>query len=166
MTKTEARRESMTFRFNRNFKQFWKLILLGVIVPFFLLPFIHYHPETTHSHFEQAEVHQHSGRYHSATLEAYAHLVKGHFSDLELDNHFHHSHSSEENTENDSEIFILAKTSKPLKQGLAFKMIGLPHRLEFSNHTVSVAIDPVGVSFKSQSSGNLHSSRSPPYKYL
>lgn len=73
----------MTFRFNKKFMELWKVALLGVIISFFLLPFIHYHPETNHSHSEQTEAHSHNGRYHSATIEANAHLVNGHFSNVD-----------------------------------------------------------------------------------
>ncbi|MBT5027849.1 MAG: hypothetical protein HOL15_02940 [Nitrospinaceae bacterium] len=152
----------MTFRFTKKFMELWKLALLGVIIPFFLLPFIHYHPETNHSHSEQTEAHSHNGRYHSATIEAYAHLVNGHFSNVDMDDHFHHSHSSEESDEGDTDLFILAKTTKPLKQGLTLELIGLPSRLEYSNPLFTIpigfktAFDPV------RSSANPHSSRSPP----
>jgi hypothetical protein len=61
-----------------------------------LLPLVHYHPETQHRHDEVADTHQHQGRYHFATLEAYAHLVNGHFLNDELDNHFYPSQSSED----------------------------------------------------------------------
>ena len=125
----------------------------------------HYHPGTTHSHTDQVGDHQHSGRYHSAALEAYAHLVNGHFSNQELDNHFHHSHSSEENDENDendSAFFVLAKYSKPLKQGLTFQQVGHPTRFETSNLLVSVSVDSEIISFQSRFSGSPHSSRSPP----
>ena len=152
----------MTFRFNRKNLSLRKLILLGIVIPLFLLPFIHYHPETTHSPFEQVEAHKHQGRYHSATLEAYAHLVNGHFSNHELDDHFHHSHSSEEYDESDSGFFILAKYSKPIKQGLTFKQVGHPIRFETSNLLVIVPVDSETVSLQSRFSGNPHSSRSPP----
>ena len=128
---------------------------------FILFP-SHYHSETTHNHTDQVEDHQHSGRYHSATLEAYAHLVNGHFSDHELDDHFHHSHSSEEYDESDPGFFILAKYSKSIKQGLTFKQVGHPIRFEISNPLVSVPVGSETVSLQSRLSGNPHSSRSPP----
>ena len=156
----------MTFRFNRKNLGLWKLILLGIAIPLFLLPFIHYHPETTHSHLGQAEAHQHQGRYHSATLEAYAHLVNGHFSDQELEDHFHHSHSSEDYDENESGFFTLAKYSKPFKQGLTFKPVGHPVRIEISNHLVSVLPRSETISLPSRLSRSPHSSRSPPFVIL
>ncbi len=145
----------------KNYGMMFALVILWGF-QFILLPFIHYHPEITHSHIDQAEVHQHSGRYHSATLEAYAHLVSGHFSDSELDNHFHHSHSSEENDESDSGFYILAKYSKSLKQGKVSKQIGLPLRLELSNPLISLPALPGAINFNSRSGTNPHSSRAPP----
>ena len=159
---TNTVRVSMTFRWNRKNSGLWKSILLGIIIPFFLLPFIHYHPETAHSHSEDADAHQHQGRYHSATLEAYAHLVNGHFSNHELDDHFHHAHSSEEYDESDSGFFILAKYSKPFKQGLAFKQVGHPIRFEISNPLVFILTSSETVSFQPRFSRNTYSSRSPP----
>ena len=152
----------MTFRFNRKSSGLWRLILLGSAIPLLLLPFIHYHPETTHSHTNQVEDHQHPGRYHSATLEAYAHLVNGHFANRELDDHFHHSHSSEENEENDSGFFTLAKNFKSIKQSLIFKEVGHPLRFEFSNPLVFVPAGSETTSFQSRFSRSPHSSRSPP----
>ena len=152
----------MTFRFNRKSSGLWRLILLGIAIPLLLLPFIHYHPETTHSYTNQVEDHQHPGRYHSATLEAYAHLVNGHFANRELDDHFHHSHSSEENEENDSGFFTLAKNFKSIKQSLIFKEVGHPLRFEFSNPLVFVPAGSETTSFQSRFSRSPHSSRSPP----
>ena len=129
---------------------------------FILFP-SHYHPETTHGHIGQAEDHQHSGRYHSATLEAYAHLVDEHFSNHKLDDDFHHPHSSEENEESDSSFFTLVKNSKPFKQGLTFKQVGHPTtRFEISNPLVSAPVDSKNTFLQSRFSGSPHSSRSPP----
>ena len=152
----------MTFRFNRKSSGLWRLILLGIAIPLLLLPFIHYHPETTHSHTNQVEDHQHPGRYHSATLEAYAHLVNGHFANRELDDHFHHSHSSEENEENNSGFFTLAKNFKSIKQSQIFKQVGHPLRFEFSSPLVFVPAGSETTSFQSRFSRSPHSSRSPP----
>jgi hypothetical protein len=91
------------------------LIFLGINIPLFLLQFVHYYPETQHRNDEAADAHQHQGRYHSKTLEAYAYLVNGHFLNDELDNIFHHSHSFEDEHENNSEYFILTKNLKSFK---------------------------------------------------
>jgi hypothetical protein len=47
---------------NGNNTGLWKLIFLGIIILLFLLPFVHYHPETEHRHDETADAHQHQGR--------------------------------------------------------------------------------------------------------
>jgi hypothetical protein len=75
---------------NGNSTGLWKLIFLGIIISLFLLPYVYYHPESEHRHDETTDAHQHQGRYHIATLEAYAHLVNGRFLNDELDNNFHH----------------------------------------------------------------------------
>ena len=154
----------MTLHMNRKNTGLWKLIFLGIIIPLFLLPFIHYHPETEHRHDEAADAHQHQGRYHSATLEAYAHLVNGHFSNHELDNHFHHSHSSEEEDENDTEYFVLTKNSKSFKQGLVFKQDS--SHFEFSNPLVFVPIGSETVSLPSRFRSSPNPSRAPPSLFL
>ncbi len=155
----------MTFRMNRKNSGLWKLIFLGIIIPLSLLPFIHYHPETEHLHDEHIDAHQHQGRYHSATLEAYAHLVNGHFSNSELDDHFHHSHSSQDEGENDSDYFVLAKNSKSFKQGLVFKQDSSKH-FEFFNPLVFVPIGSETVSFQSRFRRSPNSSRAPPSLFL
>ncbi len=140
------------------------MVLLGIIIPLFLLPFIHYHPETEHRHDEHAEAHSHQGRYHSAALEAYAHLVNGHFPSHELDGHFHHSHSSEEESDNDSDYFVLAKSSKSFKQGLVFKENS--SHFEYSDPLVYVPVSSGSVSFQSRLGRSLPPARSPPALFL
>lgn len=140
------------------------MIFLGIIIPLFLLPFVHYHPETEHRHDEAADAHQHQGRYHSATLEAYAHLVNGHFSNDELDNHFHNSHSSEDEDENDSEYFVLTKNSKFFKQGLVFKQDS--SHFELSNSLVFVPIGSETVSLSPRFRSSPNPSRAPPSLFL
>lgn len=156
----------MTFRFNRKNWSLWRLVLLGIAIPLFLLPFIHYHPATTHNNVEHADQHQHEGRYHSSTLEAYAHLVNGHFSDRELDDHFHNSHSSEDYDESDSEIFTLAKTPKSFKQNLVFKQVGHSSPFEYFDPLVSIAVNSETATLILQPSSRPHSSRSPPVLFL
>ena len=140
------------------------MIFLGIIISLFLLPFVHYHQETEHRHDEAADAHQHQGRYHSATLEAYAHLVNGHFSNHDLDDHFHHSHSSEDEDENDSEYFVLTKNSKSFKQGLVFKQDS--SHFEFSNPLVFVPIGSETVSLPSRFRSSPNPSRAPPLLFL
>jgi|FLOH01.1.fsa_nt_gi hypothetical protein len=154
----------MTFRINRKNSSWWKLIFLGIVVPLFLLPFIHYHPETIHRYEELADAHQHQARYHSTTLEAYAHLVGGHFSNPELDDHFHHAHSSETESVDDTDFFILAKDSKSFKQGLVVTP-GSSHG-EFYHALVFVPLGSETVSFKSRLSRSPYSPRSPPSLFL
>ena len=166
MIKTDSGLALMTFKLNRNNLSFWKLILLGVIIPFFVLPFIHYHPETEHSHSEGADVHQHQGRYHYTTLEAYAHLVNGHFSDHDLDDRFHHSNIPEEQDEDDSGFFILAKNSKSFKQGLTFNQFGHASLILIPNTRVAASTGSEPIFFKSRTSESPHSSRSPPHVIL
>jgi hypothetical protein len=156
----------MNFRFNRKNSVLRKWILLGIAIPLFLLPFIHYHPETSHSHHELEEAHQHEGRYHSATLEAYAHLVNGHFSDRELDDHFHHSHSSEDYDDSDSGFYTLAKTSKSFKQDLVSKQPVYASSLGYSSIRIFSPTDLETLFFKTLLSRSSHSSRSPPPLYL
>ncbi len=154
----------MTFRMNRKISGLWKWIFLGIIIPLSLLPFIHYHPETEHLHDEHAGTHQHQGHYHSATLEAYAHLVSGHFSNSELDDHFHHSHSSPDEGENDSDYFVLAKNAKSFKQGLVFTPDS--SHFEFSAPLVFVPIGSKTVSFQLRFRRSPNSSRAPPLLFL
>ncbi len=153
----------MTFRMDKKISGLWKLISLGVVVPLFLLPFIHYHPEIEHLHDEHADAHQHQGRYHSATLEAYAHFVNGYFANDKLDDHFHHSHSSED--EDDSNYFSVAKNSKSFKQELVFKQDS-SQRFEFSDPLVFVPVGFETVSFQSRFRRSPNSSRAPPTLFL
>jgi hypothetical protein len=154
----------MTLHINGKNTGLWKLIILGIIIPLFLLPFVHYHPETEHRHDEAADAHQHQGRYHSATLEAYAHLVNGHFLNDELDNQFHHSHSSENEDENGSAYFVLNKNLKSFKHGLVFKQDS--SHFEFSNPLVFIPIDSEIFSLPSRFKSSPNPSRAPPVLFV
>jgi hypothetical protein len=147
---------------NGNSTGLWKLIFLGIIISLFLLPYVYYHPESEHRHDETTDAHQHQGRYHIATLEAYAHLVNGRFLNDELDNNFHHSHSSED--ENDSEYFVLTKNFKSFKQGLVFKQDS--SHFEFSNPLVLVPVGSETVSLPSYFKSSPNPSRAPPLLFL
>ncbi len=140
------------------------MVVFWVIVPLFLLPFIHYHPENVHRHDEHSDFHQHQGRYHSATLEAYAHLVGGYFSSHEQDDHFHHSHSSEEEGENDSEYFILVKSSKSFKEGLIFNQSS--SRFESSGLQDYRPVTLEAVPLQTRLDRSLPPQRSPPGLFL
>jgi hypothetical protein len=154
----------MIFKKNRKNTRLWKLIFLGIIIPLFLLPFIHYHSETEHHFNESAVAHQHQGRYHSVTLEAYVHLINGHFSNGELDNHFHNSHSSKDEEENDSKYIVLTNNFKSFKQGLVFKQ-DYAH-FEFSNPLVFVPIVSETLPLPSRFESRPNSSRAPPLLFL
>lgn len=135
-------------------------------VQFTFLPSHHYHPETTHSHGEHAKVHKHQGGFHAETLEAYAHMVKGHFSDPELDDHFHHSHSADDHEETDSGNLILLKHASPLKEGLVFKQLGYLSPFEFTSSLNSVSASSETIASQSRWNRSPNSSRSPPYVIL
>ena len=152
----------MTCRINRMSSNLWRLILLGFAIPLLLLPFTHYHPDTSHSHAENTDPHQHEGRYHSAALEAYVHLINGHFSDHELDDHFHHANSSDDYDESDSDFFTLAKTSKSLKQDSVSQQIDPSSPFQYSNPLVAVPNGYEVLSFNWQFNRSLPPSRSPP----
>ena len=109
-------------------------------------------------------MHQHQGRYHSATLETNARLVSGHFLNEELDNNFHHSHSSEDEGKNDSEYFLLTKNFKSFKQELVFKQDS--SHFEFLNPLVLVPIGSETVSLPSHFQGSPNPSCAPPLLFL
>ena len=149
----------MTLYMNGKNTGLLKLIFQGSYFRYFLLLFVHYLPETEHSHDEAADAHQYQGRYHSATLEAYAHLINGNYLKDELHNIFHHSHSSEDEDENDSEYFVLAKNFKSFKQGLVFKQDS--SHFEFSNPLILVPIGSETVSLPSHFKSSPNPSRAP-----
>jgi hypothetical protein len=103
-----------------------------------LLPFVHYLPETEHSHDEVADAHQHQERYHYATLEVYAHLINGHFFN-KARQYFSPFHCSED--ENGSEYFFLNKNFKSFKQSGS--------HFEFSNSLVLIPIGSESISIPS-----------------
>lgn len=81
-------------------------LLLGVFNLLFL-PWVHFHPEKTHSHPDQIEAHHHQGHLHSPELETVAHFFNAHPKDPATDAPLHHSHSLPEHDSDKAEYSIL-----------------------------------------------------------
>jgi len=65
---------------------------------FFFLPFIHYHPDNTHSHHAELTPHHHLGHFHSHELETLTHFI--HHEDSLSEGH-HHADYDEEHHHSD-----------------------------------------------------------------
>jgi|TARA_B110000467_G_C18310578_1_gene477814 hypothetical protein len=66
---------------------------------FFLLPFIHYHPDKTHSHSIELSSHHHLGHFHSRELETLTNFIK---HEDPISTGHHHSGSDDEHHHSDS----------------------------------------------------------------
>ncbi len=85
--------------------------LLLTLVVFFgfnllLIPFYHFHPETSHSHSGEVSPHEHAGHLHSAEVESIAHALNLHPAEPGLDAKHHHSHSSPQHDSDDTEFSL------------------------------------------------------------
>ena len=57
-------------------KSHWVVgLILGLVLPAFLLPFNHFHSEYSHPHPNQVAAYEHPAHFHSEVLEAYAHFL-------------------------------------------------------------------------------------------
>ncbi len=60
---------------------------------FFFLPFIHYHPDNTHTHDAELTPHHHQGHFHSHELETLTHFI--HHEDSPSEGHRHSDNDGE-----------------------------------------------------------------------
>jgi len=128
---------------------------------FFLLPFFHYHPETTHSHIEKVGAHQHAAHVHSEVLEAYAHLINAHPSDPKQDKDLHHSHSSADHDRDDSSFYKFQDNA--LKSFFVIKHIDSRVSFEPDSPAFSSQVKVQIPVFKLPQFQKNHSSRAPPF---
>ena len=100
----------LTFVFMANYLKKLPGMLLTLVVflgfNFLLLPFYHFHPETSHSHSGEVSPHGHAGHLHSAEVESIAHALNLHPSEPGLDAKHHHSHSSPQHDSDDTEFSL------------------------------------------------------------
>jgi hypothetical protein len=118
---------------------------------FFFLPFIHFHPDNTHSHHTGLLPHHHQGHFHSHELD---HLIKS--SEASQGEEHHHSDDFD-----DSDGINLHKPK--LEKGSSIFKIGSANSYSFfSNSDLSSSINPD--SYYKSSSGLPKSfiARSPP----
>jgi|TARA_B100001964_G_scaffold71859_2_gene81432 hypothetical protein len=87
-------------------------------IQFLLLPFFHFHPDSSHSHGDQLALHKHSGHFHSMELENIAHLTHDHDSESAP----HHSHHPVGQDEDFLEIELNKETLKPQKPFTVLKV--------------------------------------------
>jgi hypothetical protein len=121
---------------------------------FFFLPFIHFHPDNTHSHHTELSPHHHPGHFHSHELESLTHLIKS--SEASHEEEHHHSENFD-----DTDSITLHKPK--LEKGSSIVKIGNANSyFLFSNSDLSSSINPDR--YYKKSSGLLKSfiARSPP----
>ena len=148
---------------NKNFKSIATFLIMGLILPAFLFPLNHFHPENKHTHPGQLQVHEHKAHFHFEVLEAYAHYIKAHPSDPELDAPLHQSHSTSDHDKDDGESHAIQKNIVPTKAKFVLKNfdISVPFRIlqSFSFHSFAFEV----VTFKPLYLFGPPSSRSPPF---
>jgi hypothetical protein len=101
---------------------------------FFFLPFIHFHPDNTHSHHTELSPHHHQGHFHSHELESLTHLIKN--SEASHGEEHHHSDNFD-----DTDSINLHKPK--LEKGSSIVKIGNANSYSlFSNSDLSSSINP------------------------
>jgi len=96
-------------------------LIIGLVLPAFLLPFYHFHPGNSHTHPGQLKVHDHPAHFHSEVLETYAHLINLHPSNPEEDKRFHQTHSSADHDRDDFESLTFQRIIPPTKTNFVLK---------------------------------------------
>ena len=96
---------------------------------FFFLPFVHFHPDNTHSHHTELSPHHHPGHFHSPELESLTHHFTKNSEASQGEEH-HHSDSFD-----DSDNINLHKSK--LVNGSSILKIGNTH-----SYSLSATPDP------------------------
>jgi hypothetical protein len=150
----------------KNFQFIVALWVIGVILPAFLFPLNHFHPENKHTHPGQLQVHEHEAHFHSEVLEVFAHNLNAHPSDPELDAPFHQSHSTSDHDKDDSESHAFQNNIVPTKAKFVLKNFDIPVSFRisqtFSFHPFAFEV----LRFKPQYLFGPPSSRSPPFLHI
>ncbi|MFQ5453668.1 MAG: hypothetical protein ACE5D6_05725 [Candidatus Zixiibacteriota bacterium] len=137
-------------------------LIIALVLPAFLLPFYHFHPENSHSHPNQVSAHEHQAHFHSEVLEAYAHLIT-HPSAPEQDKKSHQTHSSPAHDKDDVYCYQIQKNVPPLKLIFVVKQVDFPVYFEAPIPLFSYPVRLENPTFKSPIIPGTHSSRSPPF---
>ena len=141
-------------------------LIIGLILPAFLLPLNHFHPENKHTHPGQLQVHEHEAHFHSEVLEAYAHYLNAHPSDPELDAPFHQTHSTSNHDKDEVDSFAFQDNIFPTKAKFVLKNfdISVPIRFpqSYSSHSIAFEV----LTFKPLDLFGPPSSRSPPFFHI
>ena len=141
-------------------------LIIGLILPAFLLPLNHFHPENKHTHPGQLQVHEHEAHFHTEVLEAYAHFINAHPSDPELDARFHQTHSTSDHDQDEVDSYAFQDKVIPAKAIFVLKNfdIPVPFRIprSFSSHSFAFEV----VTFKPLDLFGPSSSRSPPLLHI
>jgi len=121
---------------------------------FFFLPFVHFHPDNTHSHHAELSHHHHPGHFHSPELESLTHLLKN-FAASQVEEH-HHSDNFD-----DSDNINLHKSN--LVKGSSIVKIGNVNSYSISTTPdLSSFINPDRYSKKPSGLPKSFNARSPP----
>jgi len=121
---------------------------------FFFLPFVHFHPDNTHSHHAEISPHHHPGHFHSPELESLTNLLRN-FAASQGEEH-HHSDNFD-----DSDNINLHKSN--LVKGSSIVKIGNVNSYSLSTTPdLSSFINPNRDSIKSSGLPKSFNARSPP----
>ncbi len=101
---------------------------------FFFLPFIHFHPDNTHTHHAELTPHHHPGHFHSHELETLTHFIK--HSEASQGEEHHHSDNFD-----DTDSINLYKP-KLDKESSIVKVGNANSYFLFSNSDLSSSITP------------------------
>jgi len=138
-------------------------LILGLVLPAFLLPFNHFHSEYSHPHPNQVSAYEHPAHFHSEVLEAYAHFINAHPSDPEQDKKYHQTHSSPNHKKDDVDFFILHSSNiPPLKKIDILKQFDFPVYFETPEVFIPYRVRFEIPTFKLLKTPRIYSSRSPP----
>jgi len=150
----------------KKFRSIATFLIVGVILPAFLFPLSHFHPENKHTHSGQLQAHEHQAHFHFEVLEAFAHNFNAHPVDPELDAPFHTTHSTSGHDKDEVDSYAFQDNVIPVKAKFVTKNfdISVPFRIpqSFSSHSLVFEV----LTFEPLYLFGPSSSRSPPLLHI
>lgn len=151
---------------NKYIQNIATFLLLGLILPVFLFPLNHFHPENKHTHSGQLKVHEHEAHFHSEVLEAFAHNLNVHPSDPELDAPFHQTHSTSGHDKDEEGSYDFQKNIAPAKAKLVLQDFDIPVPFRIAQKFSFQSLEFEVLTFKPLYFFGPPSSRSPPFLHI
>lgn len=129
------------------------------------LPFVHYHPDNSHTHRSELSEHTHKGHFHSNELSGFVELIH-HDASIPGQNEDHHPHSDTDSGLNYFDVNLQKSSNNPAKAFKTFKNGNTQKSVVIAEPTLSHPISFNILTFESSRSADSPKERSPPFLFV